>query len=104
MSFQISKNVTTAATPVRLVATSELTITNRFCARATIVAKKANTGTIYVILATTTPAAATGVPLLAGESYTIGVGETRGNPNDLAHAWLDSTVNGEGAYAMVEQI
>jgi hypothetical protein len=102
--MHISKDVTTAGTPVRLVANTVTTPTSRYCARVTIFAKAANTGFIYVTYSPTEPAAGVGIRLDAEQSYTIGMGETRGNGVDLAHVWLDSSVNAEGVFAEVEQI
>lgn len=102
--MNIVKNTTTAGTPVRLVATTVTTPTERFCARVTISGRSANTQAVYVTQSNSTPAAATGFKLEANDSVPFGQGETRGNSIDLATIWVDSDVNGEGVVAVAEQI
>jgi hypothetical protein len=94
--FHGSKDVTTAGTEVALSATRTM------CLRITIQAKPANTGYIYVGVGTVT-STNYGVRLGAGDSFTIGMGETRGHPNDLSTVVIDSSVNGEGVTYFGEQ-
>lgn len=84
-----SKNVTTAGTPVALVASSTP------IKRVDIVAKYTNTDVVVVGASTVVAAAGTrrGVPLMPGGSYTTYV-------SDLASLFIDSVVNGEGVTFM----
>lgn len=108
MSFHGSKNVTTAGTEVPLVAGTITLPSQRFCARVTVEAKPANTGFIYVGIGTglNTVVSSTdyGTRLAAGQSFTVGMGETHCNGTDLASVWIDSSVNGEGVTFFAEQI
>lgn len=103
MSFHSSKTIAAAGTQEPLVATSVTTPTQRFCARVTIAAKPGNLGYVYVgesDVSSTVYA----VRLAAGESFTIGMGETRGNGIDLATVYIDVDTNAEGVDFYAEQI
>lgn len=98
-----SKNVTTSGTEVQLLASTVENL-GRLCARLTIQAKTGNTNNVYVGTSAAVSTSVFGVKLAAGQTYTIGMGETRGNGIDLANIWLDADTNGEGVTWFGEQI
>jgi len=79
-------SVTTAGTRVQLPTLS--------CSKVTIIAKRANTGYIYVGM-NTVSSTVYAVELSAKDSMDFGV-------NNLNELWIDSSVNGEGiSYAVI---
>jgi hypothetical protein len=103
MALLQGSKTTNAGTRAPLVATTVTTPTSRFCARVTIYALPGNTNKVYVGDASVS-STAYAVRLSAGESYTIGMGETRGNSTDLATIYIDVDTNGEGVKFGAEQV
>lgn len=103
MSFQNSKSVTTAGTRVPLVATTVTAPGSLYCARLTIEANAGNTNKVYVGDSNVS-STAYGVSLNPGQTYTLGMGETRGNPINLSHVYLDADTNSNGVKFYAEQI
>lgn len=103
MSFDGTKTVATAGTQVPLVATTETAPSALYCARLTLFALPGNTNKIYVGDSGVS-SSAYGVRLDPGGSFTIGMGETRGNSINLSHVYIDSDTNGEGVMFYAEQI
>jgi predicted amino acid dehydrogenase len=85
----LSKNVTTAGTPVKLVSTPVVVDGNR---PVQIKAKTANTGVIYI----KAEGEINSYPLKAEEKIDLYV-------SDLSKIWLDSSVNAEGVVAIYYQ-